>query len=309
VIELDNATEANWLTLSPFIPEHKGSTPAIIKEIIVDDMKGTRQSLLKGPVEFKDDTVIPFEQQVFKRAAILIEQPLAYDIEIGHISYYETINNRSIFQTGTTSRSLELPGPSVLSVGMYYNPATGRYEQPGTNDETSISEAEVSKDLFEPKVKEKVVGVVEAIPAKRYMIGLRGIQLSYNEEFEEESEYVSQAIKTSAPIKTIRIECDEMIPLGFTSDMLEYSISIDDGESWSKIQPINRKPEGNMIYYLNTQTPQALRMSNVGYLDAKDDVYSIRYKVFMKRYLESKSSSPIVKEVKVIMELGGADEY
>ena len=309
ILELESAMDANWLTLSPFIPEHKGAIAATIKEIIVDDGKGTRQSLLKGPVEFKDDTVIPFERQMFKKAYIKIEQSMPYDIEVGHISYKEVIGNQSIFQTGTKTRSIEIPGPSVLSLGLYYNPSTGRYEQPGSKDEVTIGSAEAMKDLFEPKVREKVIGSIEAIAAKRYMIGVRGIGLSYNEEFAKESEYISQPIKTSSPIKSVRIECDEIIPLGFSEDMLEYSISIDDGQSWNKIQPINRKPFGQMMYYFNTQTPKSLRQSNVGYIDSKDDVYSLRYKVSMKRPDSMKSSTPVVKEIKVIIETGGSDEY
>lgn len=318
-LELDEARPANWLSLSPYIPEHRGASAATIKSIIVDDNKGKVQPVITEDTVFDDDIIIIFERQNFKYIRILIEQALSYNIDVGHMNYYEmNKQNRELFgaSTGYMNR-VEGKLPSVTALGMTYNPRTKALIHPSTKEPITKSTEAIKNALFDVQdISNDIIGVVEIMNANRFQIGIRNINV-YSNDFEEQGEFISNAIEFTKPVKELTLDVNDIIPEGVVYDdegnerkMIEYYISINDGEEWLPIEPINRAFNGKGQYLFNESMPADARKENIGYVDAKYDIYSVRVRAVMIRPTVMTTYTPIIKDFAVTVKFGGdGSEY
>lgn len=296
-LEMPEAAPANWISLSPYIAEHRGSSPAFITSIIIDDNKGMVQTLNTERIPFDDDVVLVFERQDFKFIKVMVEQDTTYDVNIGHKNYFEMDNqNKSLFTINThfTNR-IEGPLPSVMSLGMTYDPSAQSVVHPSTKLKASMPETDAKAELFDIQdVDDQTVGTVNILNAERYHMGIRGIQVS-NNEFKESGEYVSKPFVVTKPIAAIEFDANEFIPEGFSKDSLAYEISIDGGAKWYSITPMSRGHLGLHRYAINENIP--IDSELMTYVNVGHDVYSFMLKAVMKRPAESKALTPIIKDV------------
>lgn len=290
---------ANWLSLSPFIPEHKGSKASSIQRIIISDGKGNVQSISSTRV-FSDDIIYVFNQQSVKTITIEFEQRLAYDTDIGHFFFVETANTNPLYYDTSTDgfSRVDGPKPSVEMLGLKYNPSLKKYVQPTSEDKVFSNQSKTKQELFsQPLSYDNIKSDTEILKAYRYHIGIRSINIS-SYTFESESEYISTEYVSEVPIKGVALDVADSIPATFgVGEWVKYRISTDNGETWHDITPKSRAYSGKSTYIINSKIPIELRKSNVGYIEQTSDVYSVRLKIELSRPTENTGDvfcSPIV---------------
>ncbi|MNQ56087.1 hypothetical protein D3C85_702000 [compost metagenome] len=154
-----------------------------------------------------------------------------------------------------------------------------------------------------PEVSGNVQAGLEALSAKRYVIGIRDMSIS-SYRFASSSIYISKPFETADAISQISLDSFTEIPKDFgEGDWVKYEISIDDGKSWNAISPRGTSKSGSKVAYLiNSNTPIEGRFDTMGYIDTMEPVKSVRLKMTLSRPLETTNAdyyTPIVKEFKL----------
>lgn len=308
-IELPIAQTINWLSIAPFLPSDKGASPAIIRSMVIHDGKGAANEVSSGYDVMQEDKVFIFPRQKCKRIRIKLEQPSAYETQIGHFFFKEleakTVNfmAKDKEQKG---RRIDGPKPSVENLFYKYNSTTKSLYQPErTENGLSPSDSEnVKEALFgTPTVKGQVQAGLEAVSAKRYVIGVRDVNIS-SYRFAEESEYISKAFESSNEIRSIQLDASHLIPKQFgEGEWIRYFISIDDGRNWKEISPKGSSKSGSKVQYIiNGNVPIEGRFDNYGYIDTLQPVSSVRLKIVLSRPIDLTDSdyyTPIVHDYKL----------
>lgn len=287
-LELDTPRSVNWLTVAPFLPAEKGAGPARLVQIRIEDGKGAKRIIQENRT-LDNECVVLFPQMKVKRMTLTFEQDTAYEVQIGHPFFVEleraatTIFERSRMLSG---KRVDGAKPSLENLGLRYDPATQMVEVPPVSSDDPVPDrTEAASRLFSvPEGGERVQAGIEALPARRYAIGLRDIGLA-SYRFDAESIYISTPFKTSRPIRRITLEATEEIPAEFgDGDWVTYHISIDGGQSWHEIFPQDSlKQTGNLEYLVGTRFPAAGRRPRVGYLESQEPVTEVRVKIVLKR--------------------------
>jgi hypothetical protein len=285
-LTLKDPKMCNWLSLSPFIPEHKGVKAASISSIIISDGKGTVQNITNKR-SFDDDIIYIFQTQTCKTVTVVFEQPLAYDIDIGHFYFTEVSGSNDNYFSPSESKGGRVDGayPSIEMLGLKYDNKTKQIVNPTYNDDTTfIDDATVKQELFNlPSDTVNIKGGEEILTASRYTIGIKGINISCY-TFDETSEYISTSYESDKPIETISLDVSEIIPLKYGSgEWVKYGISIDDGQNWYTIVPTSKSYAGKSVYYINSKTPVELRHPANGYIETGNDIYSVRLRIELVR--------------------------
>lgn len=307
-IELPLTKTLNWFSLSPFLPSDKGATPSIIRSVVIHDGKGAANEVSGGYDVLSEDKVYIFPRQKCKKITIRIEQPTAYETEVGHFFFKEleqTSVNFMAKDKEQDGRRIDGPKPSIESLLYQYNPAKRELQQPERTEGSPILDSDVIKEsLFStPEVTGQVQAGLEAIPAKRYMIGLRDVGI-YSYRFTTASEYVSVRYESKDDIRSIVLDAETTIPpeLG-EGDWVRYFISIDEGRNWKEISPRGTSKAGSKVQYIiNGNVPLEGRFDNIGYIDTLDSVKNVRLKIVMSRPTELQDAdyyTPLVHEYKL----------
>lgn len=150
----------------------------------------------------------------------------------------------------------------------------------------------------------------------RYLIGIRDINIR-KREFAQQSEIITKKFTTNKPIKKIILYANEVIPEEFLelglehrNDWIKYYISINDID-WYRISPMHHNQVGELtippkIYEINSTDSIEERNSQLykGYINSKEDVYSIRLKIVFSRPTTITTLTPILEEyaLKCILE-------
>lgn len=308
-VELPVAKTINWLSVSPFIPTDKGSTPSYIRSVVIQDGKGSFNEVSSGYDILKEDIIYPFSRQVCKKIYVKIEQPSSYETLVGHIFYKELDSaENSYMQKDREMEGRRIDGEkaSIETLGYLFDPVSQSIIQPsrteGISDE--INEETIKAELFQlPEVTGQVQAGLEAVLAKRFLIGLRDVNVS-SYRFAQTSEYISLCYDTEDEIKSIELDAVQQIPeeLG-DGDWITYQISVDEGKNWHRISP-RWTTDGNAIikYLINESVPEEGRYANYGYIDTNEPIRCVRLRIFLQRPISITNAdyyTPLVKEYKL----------
>lgn len=302
-IDLPKPKTMNWLSLSPFIPSDKGSSPAIIEKIMVTDEKGNVSSMGFGE-SFDGSKGYLFPRQKCRTITIYLRQPVAYETTVGHF-YFKQVNKNDV--TAISQRTeqdgirIHGPVPSVKNLGVTYDTGKQQILYPVAAYGDKIKdEDEKKRNLFDiPATPSNVQAGLEQVSAYRYVIGLRDVLLA-SYMFEPESEYVSEPFYSSTPIKAIELDVDVDIPAQFPQDQdwLEYYISVDDGQNWHRIYPRNvYKAQAKTKYLFNSGMQKSGRIDEIGYIESLTEIHQVQLKIILKRPEDIKDAeyyTPIV---------------
>lgn len=285
-LTLKNPKQCNWLSLNPFIPEHKGAASCVIKNIVISDGKGTIQNITNGKRVFDGDIIYIFQSQICKTVTIEFEQTIPYIANVGHFYFNEvTSSNELYYEDSAIAGRVDGPVPSIEALGLKYDSRAKAVIHPNTIDAVSfINEANTKKELFNLPVDSKTIkGFKEYIYAYRYQIGLKGINIS-SCKFGSTSEYTSISYVSDKLINSISIDSSELIPSSYSNgEWIKYYISVDEGKTWYNIVPTFKAHTGKSVYYINSKTPIELRHSSNGYIETSYDVYNVRLKIELSR--------------------------
>lgn len=302
LVTLKIASECNVMTINPFLSKIRGSVSSIIKKItVISEDKTSSQVVLNG-VPFDTEQYVTFDNQEVKYVQIELEQTVPYETDIGH--YFYGIKDED---TGKVSRT-EGPAPSVSLLGLQYSPKTKTFAQPKGYDEN-----EEKIILDDNKIKEELFGIQlkqdncfkEIIPAKRYLIGIRDLDLSKQEYFEE-SVYLSKPFKVNEIINTVSLESSEYFPeaFGLKEKWITYSISFDDGKEWLPIYPRYRSHAGPSTYKINSMNMSSGNDGNVKYIYRLYEPKEVMVKITLKRPAVLNGHTPIVFSYNLSMRTG-----
>lgn len=318
-IELPTMKPVNWFSITPFLPNDKGVSNAVVKSIQIADGKGKVTEIIEEDEVFDEEKVYLFTQQNCKKITVALEQPNAYDTLIGHL-FFKEMNEMSAnyLDDHQASEGKRIDGelPSIEALGMKYNPETRQITQPfAAEGDVVENEAKRKQELFAlPITNGSTLASFESLPAWRYMIGVRDAVASHY-EFDETGEYRSVNFYSVFPIQSANLQVDEYIPKEFEDgDWIEYSISIDNGQNWHPIIPRRSRKEGKVLYLFNTNTPQEGRLPEFGYIDTDKPVQNIRLRIKLTRPTDveaAKYYTPIVNdyELHVITQGDEINEY
>lgn len=308
-IELPVAKTINWFSISPFIPTDKGATPSYIRSIAIQDGKGSYNEVSQGYDILKEDLVYAFPRQTCKKIYLKIEQPSSYETLIGHIFFKELESaTNSYLQKDRELEGRRIDGekPSIEALGYLYDSIKKTLIQPSRTEGISapIDEEKVKTLLFQlPEVTGQIQSGLEAVLAKRFLIGLRDVSVS-SYRFSPSSEYISVCYESEDEIKSIELDSTEQIPEELGEwDWIGYEVSIDDGKSWHRIYPRGTtKKDARIKYIINESVPEEGRYDNYGYIDTKEPVHNVRLRIFLQRPITITNAdyyTPLVKEYKL----------
>lgn len=283
-----DAKLCNWITISPYIPEHKGVKASILKTIEIRDGKGNNQ-IVNIDSYFNEDKIISFNPQITKEIIVNIYQPYFYNVDIGHFYYSETGYGSDSYYDDIPSKEnrINYDNISVETLGIKYDNKTNSYYQPTLNNKSFIDESKRNQLLFTAKdTPQHIKSGLEYFNAKRYMIGIRDIK-ALKCDFEVNSEYISKQFPIDKNIKAISFESKESIPTKYPNgEYIKYMFSIDNGNSWYDILPQHKAHLGKSTYIINSKIPLEDRknhmLKNHGYIDTSK-IDNIRVKIELSR--------------------------
>lgn len=318
-IELPVAKTINWFSLNPFIPNDKGATAANIIHIEIHDGKGAVYVPSITESLFQEEKIFLFGRQTAKRIIVKLEQPHAYDTEVGHLFYKEIEKQQKNYMDRLKHQSgKRISGvyPSVENLGIRYDFEAKKLIYPTIEYGKKTENINILKtNLFMvPPPKEGAPisqSGFEGLPASRYVMGIRDIGIA-NYQFEETSEYISKPFESTVPIIGVSLETEEDIPAEFPDgDWVRYSISPDNGQHWYRIHPRGVTKDGAKLMYLfNTNTPQEGRMSQFGYVDMVEPVTSLRLRIELERpafITNAPYYTPIIRDYRLRILTKGED--
>jgi hypothetical protein len=215
------------------------------------------------------------------------------------------------FEDADIFTRIDGPKPNVTMLGIKYDPTTKwlKYKDDTTSTPT---ETYIKSNLFTlPESTTERKSNSEMIDAFRYMIGIREIRMP-SCSFADHSEYISKIFYTDDQITSIMLETEEYIP-GDDPDVLQYFISVDNGNTWYKITPIQRAYDGVYKYFINNDSIQNLLTNNSDKFKAQNlSVLSNTNQVQLKITMDKPKSvdnydyaTPIVYSYKLKVTTGG----
>lgn len=287
-LELDKPRTLNWLTLTPFLPAEKGAGPARVTGLLLEDGKGL-QVEVADQAPLAEERVFLFPKMKVKRVTVRLEQSTAYDILAGHLFFKELERTQgTVFESSRQQpgKRVDGPKPSLENLGLRYDPSTQTVELPSAKaDEAAPDRTDAAARLFTaPETDERVQAGIEAVPARRYAVGVRDIGMA-SYRFAPESTYISQPLKAGAPIRRIALEAVDSVPVEFgDGDWVTYAFTADGGKTWHEIHPEGTLSAGAKTEYLiGSRTPAPGRQAHIGYIEPEAPVSEVRLMIRLKR--------------------------
>lgn len=314
VINFVTDTICSWISILPYFSDAKGSTYCILEKCEVFSSNNYVYKVAENKV-MNQVLTCAFPAQTINRVEITFLQDIKYLCKVGHF-YYTNVNtdNMSMFQNFEDAdifTRIDGPKPNVTMLGIKYDPTTKwlKYKDDTTSTPT---ETYIKSNLFTlPESTTERKSNSEMIDAFRYMIGIREIRMP-SCSFADHSEYISKIFYTDDQITSIMLETEEYIP-GDDPDVLQYFISVDNGNTWYKITPIQRAYDGVYKYFINNDSIQNLLTNNSDKFKAQNlSVLSNTNQVQLKITMDKPKSvdnydyaTPIVYSYKLKVTTGG----
>lgn len=284
-IEFSYSKNMNWISIYPFLGIDKTTQGFDLEALYIDDGKGYVNNIVKNPQKINTEKAILFEKQKVKKIIIKLKQNYSYETLVGHF-FYQEVNKQKTLGNQEEGKRIEGEKQSIEILGYRYNPLLKALIPPTSEVQKSLYNIEQQKqELFRTKT---MVGDIqsglEALQAKRYMIGIRDINTAAY-EFYSSSVYISKPFESQKPIKEISFDSMEYIPSYFIkSEWVKYYISIDDGKSWIQI---NRKSDLSVStkkkIIINQNIPIEGRFNDTIYIDYSENVNKFRVKIELSR--------------------------
>ena len=314
IINLTNDTVCSWISILPYLSDAKGGTYCILEKCEVFSSNNYVYKVAENKI-FDQVITCAFPAQTINRVELTFIQDTRYLCKVGHF-YYTNVNtdNMSMFQNFEDNdifTRIDGPKPNVTMLGLKYDPTT-KWLNYRDNTTSVPTEAYIKSNLFtlpESTIDKKANQ--EMIDAFRYMIGIREIRMP-NCVFNDHSEYISKVFYTEEQITSVMLETEEYVP-GDDIDILQYFISVDNGNTWYKITPIQRAYDGIYKYFINNDSIQNLLTNNSEKFKAQNlsvlsNTNQIQLKIVMDKPTTVENpdyASPIVYSYKLKITTGG----
>jgi len=284
-IDLPYAKNMNWISIYPFLGTDKTTQGFEIEGIYIDDGKGYLNNVLKNKEKIINEKAILFQKQKVKKITIKLKQNYSYDTLVGHF-FYEEVEKEKTLVSQQRGKRIDGEKHSIETLGYRYNPLLKALITPTNEVQKSLYNIEEQKqELFRTKIVNKdIKSGLEALEAKRYMIGIRDINTAAY-EFYGSSVYISKPFNSEKEIKEITMDSVQSIPSYFgKSEWIKYYVSLDDGKSWIQI---NRKSDLSTStkkkIIINQNIPIEGRFNDTIYVDYSEIVKEFRVKIEVAR--------------------------
>ena len=295
-------TKCNWFSITPYIPPSKSYTPAVIERVVISDSSTGVQDIRVNRV-FDDSVIVTFKEQQVSFVDIYIRQKNHYTVDVGHMYTIKLpSSNSSIYDNGTDNiyNRVDLYKPSLSALGVTYNPKTGHvtHGHYSATDGVVVNEYKARKDLFEiPETPYGYKSDKEIISARRYMIGVKEINLS-NYSYKDSGVYLSETFTTKKEINSVTLNSTDSIPAEFESgEYIKYYLSFDDGGNWHRVYPKDRAYLGACTIKVNSDEGPHERAKNNGkvqYIDRLLETNTVKVKIVLTKPKGAEYSTPVV---------------
>lgn len=305
-IALDIPVDINWFKISGISNQSVNLHNPIIKRVIVRD-KYENVQILQLNQYLDEENIITFKSSIVKEIVVELEQEDSnftkvcreyfLNIDPTKIPYFFYDNNKDYIQFDKPQKSIEI-------IGLKYNYDNKNIIYPSTKSTNKFSTREyVKSQLFYKKISEDSYKFqYEEVNAKRYVIGIKNIELKYK-VYDKYGVYLSEKFLSTESIRSITLNSQDYIPRRFKEyldenkkidDYIKYYISFDDGSVWTKIRPRHRAEYGPCAIVINSNISTINRNKNITYVDMLNDVNEFRLKIELYRPDEIIDESPIV---------------
>ncbi|MDB3083445.1 virion structural protein [Clostridioides difficile] len=310
-IVLDIPVNINWFKISGIPNQNVNLHNPIIKRIVVRD-KYENVQILQLNESLKEENIITFKSSIVKEIVVELEQEDSnftkvcreyfLNIDPTKIPYFFYDNNKDYIQFDKPQKSIEI-------IGLKYNHNNKNIIYPSTKSTNKFSTREyVKSQLFYKKISEDSYKFqYEEVNAKRYVIGIKNIELKYK-VYDKYGVYLSEKFLSTESIRSITLNSKDYIPRRFMEyldenkkidDYIKYYISFDDGSVWTRIRPRHRAEYGSCAIVINSNISTINRNKNITYVDMLNDVNEFRLKIELDRPDEIIDESPIVYNYRI----------
>lgn len=295
-VSFDELKKINEFKIVPDISTDKDFLELIVESIFVDDKQGEYQELINEPLNIYDINSFIFKEQNVKEVVIKLRQLKGYTTKIGYLNYYlnsfESGINYNLPQNKKTH--------SIDYLGMRYNKLSKELSYPSTTKSNKYSDEEIIEHLFsKPLDKEFEKCDLEIINAQKFNINIKSIDL-INNEFEDQSTFISKNVYIEDEIKNVYLITDENIStndIETINEAYEYYISHDNGKNWYKINPINRFSKEDKIKILYNQNVSNSLAINI---PTENPVHNLKLKIVLNKVSDN-LLIPVLREYQMVI--------
>ncbi|MGO0904997.1 hypothetical protein ACTPC6_04405 [Clostridioides difficile] len=305
-IHLEVPVNINWFKISGIPRSSVNLHNPIIKRIVVKD-KYENTQILQLNQYLDEENIITFESSIVKEIIVELEQEDSNLTKVCR-EYFLNINPTRIpyffYDSEKDYVQFDKPQKSIELIGLKYNQDDKNIIYPTTKTTNNFLTREyIKSQLFYKKISEDSYKFqYEDVNAKRYVIGIKNIELKYK-VYDSYGVYLSQKFLSTENIRSITLNSKDYIPKRFTQyldknkeidDYIKYYISFDDGSVWTRIRPRHRIQYGSCTIVVNSNVSIVNRNKNVTYVDMLNDVKEFRLKIELYRPEEVIDESPTV---------------
>lgn len=148
----------------------------------------------------------------------------------------------------------------------------------------------------------------------RYAIAIAELGI-FSSTYSDAGEVVSVPFSAPGPVRKISLVADVLIPRKFLEvdplkHWVEFSVSVDDGASWTRLAPSSLQPAANakipVLININSQVPVPERSHTQGYIDVDGEPRSCRCKIRLVRPSEQDFAryTPVVRSYRLRLSVG-----
>lgn len=305
LIRLDEARWVNEIDVRPYIPTNYGAkAPKVTDVRVAKEFEPAVSVLKREPVD--GEWVFRFAPIFATSIQIQFTQEKGYPTDIGHLVFEEvkesegqrlTMDSEDL--TLVPEKPIEIDGPVLKIADMGFDveeTPTGMKVTYGSQD-ISTTRAKALReshqqiiDSLDPKTTRMSVRKIEAM---RQVIGLRDIVIK-EATYLQKGELVTKPITFDEPLKRITLEADATPESNVAGVEVRYHVSIDDGNTWHPIQPMNSELGEGAPKMYRIATEDDVSESMVPVLRSSRDVYGIRFKMTMEQVGVAAQSGPRV---------------
>lgn len=305
-ISLDIPVNINWFKIYGISKPNVNLHNPIIKRIIVRD-KYENVQILHLNQYLDEENTITFKSSIVKEIIVELEQEDSNFTKVCR-EYFLNINPTRIpyffYDNEKNYVQFDKPQKSIEMIGLKYNHDDKNIIYPSTKSTNNFLTREyIKSQLFYKKISEDNYKFqYEGVSAKRYVIGIKNIELKYK-VYDKYGVYLSQKFLSTESIRSITLNSKDYIPKRFVEyldqnkkidDYIKYYISFDDGSVWTRIRPRHRTEYGSCTIAINSNISTINRNKNLTYVDMLNDVNEFRLKIELYRPEEIIDESPIV---------------
>ncbi|MFW6016518.1 MAG: hypothetical protein ACOCRK_08770 [bacterium] len=295
----------NMIDITPFFGEEIDDI--LIKEIKISDVSNGETKSILGDIRINkkenglySNGILNFEPVLAKEVYIFLEEDQSYEAKIGHIYYEAKIK---IKKTETDDFLI------WSDTDVTYETITERVSGPDveidvdTGGESWLWHTESTEIVSSTVTKKR-----EYFEGERWLIGLREVGIN-SYKYDDTNVIISNNYYSPQPIKHISLKVNEEIPSNFynnkteqtnynnRNEWIKYFISIDDGKTWERISPLNRKlNEYPTDYYINIPGNDN---PNSKILETNNDINNVKIKIEFSRPTDidrAENYTPILKD-------------